>query len=93
MFDLPTRGTEVRIPALLECGDNVEVVFAYARSSKIAALTVRSGAEISAAKVVALHQSRVRHDCDIGKNTLYINGIRRVLIPPFEGSRPSAPAN
>jgi streptogramin lyase len=49
MFDLPTRGTEVRIPALLERGDNVEVVFAYARSSKIAVLTVRSEADIAAA--------------------------------------------
>jgi len=53
MFDLPTRGTEVRIPALLERLDNVEVVFAYARSSKIAVLTVRSEAEISAAKAMA----------------------------------------
>ena len=49
MFDLPTRGTEVRIPALLERGDDVEVVFAYARASKIAVLTVRSEADIAAA--------------------------------------------
>jgi streptogramin lyase len=49
MFDLPTRGTEVRIPALLERGDTVDVVFAYARSSKIAVLTVRSEADIAAA--------------------------------------------
>jgi predicted neuraminidase len=53
MFDLPTRGTEVRIPALLERGDNVEVVFAYARSSKIAALSVRSEADMAAAKAQA----------------------------------------
>jgi hypothetical protein len=50
MFDLPTRGTEVRIPALLERGDNVEVVFAYARSSKIAVLSVRSDADMATAK-------------------------------------------
>jgi hypothetical protein len=53
MFDLPTRGTEVRIPALLDRGDNVEVVFAYARSSKIAVLSVRSDADLAAAKAQA----------------------------------------
>jgi hypothetical protein len=53
MFDLPTRGTEVRIPALLERGDNVEVVFAYARSSKIAVLSVRNDADMAAARAQA----------------------------------------
>jgi streptogramin lyase len=53
MFDLPTRGTEVRIPALLERGDNIDVVFAYARSSKIAVLSVRSDGEMAAAKTQA----------------------------------------
>jgi streptogramin lyase len=53
MFDLPTRGTEVRIPSLLERGDNVEVVFAYARSSKIAVMTVRSEADMAAARAQA----------------------------------------
>jgi hypothetical protein len=53
MFDLPTRGTEARIASLLERGDNLEVVFAYARSSKIAVLTVRSDADMAAAKALA----------------------------------------
>jgi streptogramin lyase len=53
MFDLPTRGTEVRIPALLERGGETEVVFAYARSSKIAVLKVRSEADMAAAKAQA----------------------------------------
>ena len=35
---------------LLERGDDVEVVFAYARSSKIAVLSVRSDADMAAAK-------------------------------------------
>jgi hypothetical protein len=43
----------VRIPALLERGGNVEVVFAYARSSKIAVLTERSDADMAAAKAQA----------------------------------------
>jgi len=43
-------GHRVRIPALLERGDNVEVVFAYARSSKIAVLSVRSEARHAAAR-------------------------------------------
>jgi len=46
-------GTEVRIPALLERGDNVEVVFASARSSKIAVLSVRSEADMAAARAQA----------------------------------------
>lgn len=50
MFDLPTRGTEVRIASLLERGDDLEVVFGYARSSKIAVLSVRSEADMAALK-------------------------------------------
>jgi streptogramin lyase len=50
MFDLPTRGTEVRIGSLLERGNNLEVVFGYARSSKIAVLSVRSEADMGALK-------------------------------------------
>jgi streptogramin lyase len=53
MFDLPTRGTEVRIGSLLERGDDLQVVFAYARSSKIAVLSVRSEADMAAAKAQA----------------------------------------
>jgi streptogramin lyase len=50
MFDLPTRGTEVRIGALLEKGDDLKLVFGYARSSKIAVLSVRSEADMAALK-------------------------------------------
>jgi streptogramin lyase len=53
MFDLPTRGTEVRIGALLEKGDDLKVVFAYARSSKIAVLSLRSEADMAALKARA----------------------------------------
>ena len=53
MFDLPTRGTEVRIGALLEKSDDLKVVFAYARSSKIAVLSVRSEADMAALKAQA----------------------------------------
>jgi hypothetical protein len=59
MFDLPTRGTEVRIASLLERGedlergDHLDVVFAYARSNKIAVLSVRSEADMAALKAKA----------------------------------------
>ncbi len=50
MFDLPTRGTEVRIVNLLERGGQKEVVFAFPRSSKVAVMSVRSEAEMAALK-------------------------------------------
>jgi sugar lactone lactonase YvrE len=51
MFDLPTRGTEVRIASLRDLpGDKLEVVVAYPRSSKVAVMTSRSEAEIAALK-------------------------------------------
>jgi streptogramin lyase len=50
MFDLPTRGTEIRIASLLERGNDLEIVFAYARSSKVAVMAVRSEAEMAALK-------------------------------------------
>jgi virginiamycin B lyase len=51
MFDLPTRGTEVRIASLRDLpGDRLEVVVAYPRSSKVAVMTSRSEAEIAALK-------------------------------------------
>jgi streptogramin lyase len=56
MFDLPTRGTEVRIVSLLERPNFRELVFAYARSSKVAAMTFRSEAEVQAAKAAAARQ-------------------------------------
>ena len=48
MFDLPTRGTEVRIVNLLEQAGKKEVVFAFPRSSKVAVMNVRSEAELAA---------------------------------------------
>jgi hypothetical protein len=56
MFDLPTRGTEIRIVSLLEKPGVKELVFAYARSSKVAAMTFRSEADIAAAKQAAAPQ-------------------------------------
>jgi streptogramin lyase/mono/diheme cytochrome c family protein len=51
LFDLPTRGTEVRIASLRDLpGDKLEVVLAYPRSSKVAVMTFRSEAEIAALK-------------------------------------------
>jgi streptogramin lyase len=54
MYDLPTRGTEVRIVNILERGDTRQLVFAYARSSKIASMSFRSEADIAALKQKAL---------------------------------------
>ncbi len=48
MFDLPTRGTEVRIVNLLEQAGQKKVVFAFPRSSKVAVMNVRSEAELAA---------------------------------------------
>jgi virginiamycin B lyase len=50
LFDLPTRGTEVRIASLLEQGGTKEVVFAYPRSSKVAVMSFRSEADMDAIK-------------------------------------------
>jgi streptogramin lyase len=56
LFDLPTRGTEVRIISLLEKPDVKELVFAYARSSKVAVMTFRSEADVKAAEQAAAKQ-------------------------------------
>jgi streptogramin lyase len=53
LFDLPTRGTEVRIISLLEKRDAKELVFAYPRSNKVAVMTFRSEAEVKAAEATA----------------------------------------
>jgi sugar lactone lactonase YvrE len=50
LYDLPTRGTEVRIASLLEQGSTKEVVFAYPRSSKVAVMSFRSEADMEAIK-------------------------------------------
>ncbi len=56
LFDLPTRGTEVRVISLLEKPNIEELVFAYARSSKVAVMTFRSEADIKAAEQAAARQ-------------------------------------
>jgi streptogramin lyase len=56
VFDLPTRGTEIRVVSLLERPNFRELVFAYARSSKVVAMTFRSDAELAAAKAAAAQQ-------------------------------------
>lgn len=54
VFDLPTRGTEVRIASLRDLpGDKLEVVFCYPRSSKVVAMTFRSDAELAELKRLA----------------------------------------
>src|SRR5436190_1945188 len=52
-FDLPVRGTEVRHIALLERGDNIQVVMPVYRSSQMGVMTLRSEAEIEALKAQA----------------------------------------
>ena len=53
LFDLPTRGTEVRIASLLEQNGRKEVVMAFPRASKVAVMTVRSEADLAALKTQA----------------------------------------
>ena len=53
---MPTRGTEVRIISLLEKPNVKELVFAYARSSKVAVMTLRSEADIKAAEQAAARE-------------------------------------
>ncbi len=51
LFDLPTRGTEVRIASLRDLpGDKLELVVAYPRSSKVAVMTFRNEADLAALK-------------------------------------------
>jgi DNA-binding beta-propeller fold protein YncE len=56
LFDLPTRGTEIRLVSLLERDNFRELVFAYARTSKVVAMTFRSEADVQAAKAAAARQ-------------------------------------
>ena len=57
-FDLPTRGTEIRITSLLERGNELKLVFAYARTSKVAVMAVRSEAEMAALKAQVAPNNR-----------------------------------
>ena len=52
-FDLPVRGTEIRHIALLERGDNIQVVMPVYRSSQMGVMTLRSEAEVEALKAQA----------------------------------------
>jgi hypothetical protein len=54
MFDFPIRGTEVRIASTRDLPDGkTEVTFAFPRSSKVTVMTVRSEADMAAAKQAA----------------------------------------
>ncbi len=52
-FDLPTRGTEARYISLLEKSGKMEVVIPYSRTSKVAVMTFRSEADLTALKAQA----------------------------------------
>jgi len=53
MFDLPTRGTEIRHVSLLERDGVTKVIVPIYRDSKMGAMTLRSEAEIAALKAQA----------------------------------------
>jgi hypothetical protein len=53
MFDLPTRGTEIRHVSLLERDGITKVIVPIYRDSKMGAMTLRSEAEIAALKAAA----------------------------------------
>ena len=48
LFDLPSRGTEVRYISIDERDGRINVILPYARTSKIAVMTLRSEADIEA---------------------------------------------
>ena len=52
-FDLPTRGTEARYISLTETNGRLQIVMPYSRTSKVAVMTLRSDADMAAAKAVA----------------------------------------
>jgi len=52
-FDLPTRGAEPRYVSLLEQNGKTQVVLPYFRARKVAVMTLRSEAEITALKAQA----------------------------------------
>jgi hypothetical protein len=47
-FDLPTRGTEARYVSLLEKDGSTQVIVPYSRTSKIAVMSLRSEADLTA---------------------------------------------
>ena len=52
-FDLPTRGTEARYVSVLEKDGKTHVVLPSYRTRKVAVMTLRSEAEVQAAKAQA----------------------------------------
>ena len=50
VFDLPTRGSEVRYVSVEERDGKVQVVLPYYRTRKVAVMTLRSEAEVAALK-------------------------------------------
>jgi streptogramin lyase len=50
VFDLPTRGSEVRYVSVEEHDGKVQVVLPYYRTRKVAVMTLRSEAELAALK-------------------------------------------
>ena len=53
LFDLPTRGTEVRYLSLLETNKGMQVALPYYRANKIGVMSFRSEAEIASQKAAA----------------------------------------
>ena len=53
VFDLPTRGSEVRYISLDERNGTTQVVLPYFRTRKVAVMTLRSEADLAALKAQA----------------------------------------
>ena len=56
LFDLPNRGTEARYIAIAEREGKLEVILPYYRTRKVAVMTFRSEAELTALKAQAERQ-------------------------------------
>ena len=53
LFDLPTRGGEVRYVSIMETEKGAQVALPYFRANKVAVMTFRSEADLQAAKIAA----------------------------------------
>ena len=53
LFDLPTRGGEVRYVSVQEAGGKQQVALPYFRANKVAVMHFRSEADLAAAKAAA----------------------------------------
>ncbi len=53
LFDLPTRGGEVRYVSIMETEKGAQVALPYFRANKVAIMTFRSEADLQAAKIAA----------------------------------------